>query len=125
MTEHLTRAGFDALAQAIQTVIDDSRVPNVLRTALGVYQDQRAVLNNREAAMVRGGKTAPACARNTTQSSLTMIEILHNDEPCDWSVEINGQRHDHVTSEVMEALVECAVIVVETSLMRAFSHRPQ
>jgi hypothetical protein len=125
MTEHLTGVSFDALAQAIQTVIHDSRVPNVLRTALGVYQDQRAVLNNPETAMVRAGETEPLFARNTTRSSLTMIEICRNDERCDWSIEINGQRHDHVTSEVMEALVECAVIVVETSLMRAFFHRSQ
>jgi len=57
MTEHLTRAGFDALAQAIQTVIHDSRIPNALRTALRVYQDERPVLNNRETGMMRAGQT--------------------------------------------------------------------
>jgi hypothetical protein len=34
----------------------------------------------------------------------------------DWSVVINGQRHEHVTTEVVEALVECELIVAETSL---------
>jgi hypothetical protein len=36
----------------------------------------------------------------------------------DWSVVINGQRHDHVATEVVEALVECELIVAETSLTR-------
>ena len=127
MTEHLTRAGFDALEQAIQTVIHDSRVPKTLRTALGVYQDQLAILNNRETAMMRAGLTEPAGPPETIRSSLTMIEIYiwRNDESFDWSVEINGQRNCHVTSDVMEALVECAVIAAETSLMRGFSDRPQ
>jgi hypothetical protein len=125
MTKHLTRTDFDVLEHAIQTVINDSRVPKTLRTALGVYQDRRAALNNRETAMIRAGKTEPACPPETIRSDLTFIEILRNDESFDWSVEINGQRHCHVPSEVMEALVECAVIVAQTSSMRAFSHRPQ
>jgi hypothetical protein len=36
----------------------------------------------------------------------------------DWSIEINGLRHEHVTSEIIETLVECAVIVAEKSLTR-------
>jgi hypothetical protein len=117
MTEDLTRAGFDALEQAIQTVIHDARVPKTLRTALGIYQDQRAVVNDRKIALMRAGQTGPACPIE--------IHIWRNDESFDWSVEINGQPNHHVTSDVMEALVECAVIAAETSLMRAFSHRPQ
>jgi hypothetical protein len=46
------------------------------------------------------------------------INLWHNDEVLDWSIEINGQRHEHVTDEVMEALVETALIVAETSLAR-------
>jgi hypothetical protein len=34
----------------------------------------------------------------------------------DWSIVINGQRHEHVTSEVLEALVECKLIVAQTFL---------
>jgi hypothetical protein len=30
------------------------------------------------------------------------ISLWHNDESLDWSVEINGHLHEHVTSEVME-----------------------
>jgi hypothetical protein len=44
------------------------------------------------------------------------IDLSHNYEAQDWSVEINGLRHEHVTSEVVEALVESALIVAETSL---------
>jgi hypothetical protein len=46
------------------------------------------------------------------------IDLSHNYEAQDWSVEINGLRHEHVTSEVLEALVECALIVAETSLTK-------
>jgi hypothetical protein len=44
------------------------------------------------------------------------IDLWHNEEAFDWSIEINGMRHEHVTSEILEALVECALIVAETSL---------
>jgi hypothetical protein len=44
------------------------------------------------------------------------IDLWHNTEALDWSIEINGLRHEHVTSEVIETLVECAVIVAEKSL---------
>jgi hypothetical protein len=47
------------------------------------------------------------------------IDLWHNDEAQDWSIEINGLRHEHVTSEIMETLVECALIVAEKSLTRA------
>jgi hypothetical protein len=46
------------------------------------------------------------------------IDLWHNDEMLDWSIEINGLRHEHVTSEIIETLVECAVIVAEKSLTR-------
>jgi hypothetical protein len=46
------------------------------------------------------------------------IDVWHNDEALDWSIEINGLRHEHVTSEILEALVECALIVTETSLTK-------
>jgi hypothetical protein len=126
MTEHLTGPGFDALEQAIQTVIHDPRVPKMLRTALGAYQDQRAVLNKRETTVMRAGQIEPA-PPETIGSRLTIIEIYiwRNDETFDWSVEINRQPSYHITSEVMEALVEFAVIAAEISLTRAFCHRPQ
>jgi len=44
------------------------------------------------------------------------IDLWHNDEALDWSIEINGLRNEHVTSEILEALVECALIVAEGSL---------
>lgn len=43
-----------------------------------------------------------------------MIKVWRNVEEEDWSVEINGLRHDHVPSETLEALVECAIIAAET-----------
>jgi hypothetical protein len=53
------------------------------------------------------------------------IQMWLNDESQDWSVEINGQCHEHVTSEVMEALVECAVIIAEASVLRVRVLLPQ
>jgi hypothetical protein len=49
------------------------------------------------------------------------INLWHNDEALDWSIEINGLRHEHVTSEIMETPVECALIVAEKSLTRAIT----
>ena len=46
------------------------------------------------------------------------IDLWHHDEALDWFIEINGLRHEHVTSEVIETLVECALIVAEKSLTR-------
>jgi hypothetical protein len=51
------------------------------------------------------------------------IDLSHNYEAEDWSIEINGLRHEHVTSEVVEALVECALIVAETSLTKPVTER--
>jgi hypothetical protein len=36
----------------------------------------------------------------------------------DWSIEINRPRHEHVSGEIVETLVECAPIVAEKSLTR-------
>jgi hypothetical protein len=47
------------------------------------------------------------------------INLWHNDEALDWSIEINGLRNEHVTSEIIESLVECALIVAEKSLAGA------
>ena len=142
------------LEQAIRTVIHDLRIPKKLRTALAFYQDQRADLQNGEIFLLRTRQTetscpptaaypsvAEACQCNSQRSAnedcfvssggRAAIErelkicMRHHDESLDWSIEINGQRHEHVTSDVMEALVECALIVAQTSLTRALTTRPQ
>ena len=46
-------------------------------------------------------------------------------EAQDWSIEINGLRHEHVSTHVMEDLVEAAMIVAENSLSEAATRRPQ
>jgi hypothetical protein len=43
----------------------------------------------------------------------------------DWSIEINGLRHDHVSSQIMEAFVETSMVMAEKSLIEAASRRPQ
>jgi hypothetical protein len=46
-------------------------------------------------------------------------------ETRDWSIEINGLRHEHVCTEIMEDLVEVALIVAENSLTDAETRRLQ
>jgi hypothetical protein len=155
MTEQRTIVGTIALEQAIRTVVHDPRIPKKLRTDLAVYQDQRTDLDNRETDMLGEGRTDPTCLPETILYSLAdvyrpgnsrsgrreqsrilncepatieqeiKICLWHNDESLDWSTEINGQRHEHVTSEIVEALVECALILAQISLTRAFAHQPQ
>lgn len=151
MTEQQTIVRVDALENAIETVLRDLRVPKRLRTALAAYQNRRAGLNNRGLSLLPGrssglskgsGGGADVCqcdnSRGSSDEDRTIlsrvrttieqgieIQMWLNDESLDWSVEINGQRHEHVTSEVMEALVECAVIVAEGSIMRVLVTRPQ
>jgi hypothetical protein len=51
------------------------------------------------------------------------IRLWRNDEAQDWSVEINGLRHEHVSSEILEDLVEAALIVGEEQLMELTTRR--
>lgn len=44
------------------------------------------------------------------------INLWHNDEAMDWTIEINGVRHEHVTTGALEALVECELIVAQRVL---------
>jgi hypothetical protein len=117
MTEQRTIVHIMARGQAIRTVIHDLRVPEKLRTALAVYQDASDDPNNNEIDTLW---TEPA----SLGKAIGLI-LWHNDASLDWSIEIDGQRHEHVTSEVMEALVECAVIVAQISLTRASAQGKQ
>jgi hypothetical protein len=150
MTEprHLERV--DSFETAIETLLHDLRVPKRLRGALAAYQIQRAALDNRGLSLLRGGSSglskgsdadAGVCRCDnlspfdedcgsssracTTIEQRVEIKMWLNDDSLDWSVEINGQRHEHVTSEIMEALVECALIVAQTSLTQVVAARPQ
>jgi hypothetical protein len=152
MTEPLTIVRLMALEQAIQMVIHDRRIPENLRKALAVYQDRRGDQNNRAIGTLRAEHIEPTCLPKTIRSSGAEvcqrrnsriarqesrncefnlatqeigISLWHNDESLDWSIEIDGLRHEHVTSEIMEALVECALIVAQMSLARALAQRPQ
>jgi hypothetical protein len=148
MTKQSTIVRTDPLEQAIQTVIRDIRIPKDLRTALGVYQNQRADLNNHGISVVPPKSTSlttafrfadgcqpdnlGSCEDATQDTGVSTdlaremdVQMWINIESLDWSVEINGYRHEHITIEVMEALIECAVIQTVSSVMRTFSARPQ
>jgi chromosome segregation ATPase len=103
MTTYSTIVLPDSVEHAIQTLIQDTRLPNNLRTALALYRNKRT----------------DVCTIGEKEIEISM---WINDGSLDWSVEINGCRHEHVTSGVMEALIEGAVIAAEASLTRAVSH---
>ena len=42
--------------------------------------------------------------------------VLWFDQSNDWSLEVNGVRHEHVTSQLVEDLVECALVVADNVL---------
>jgi hypothetical protein len=141
----------DVLEEAIETLVQDCRVPKGLRAALAVYQNERTGLDNRDFSLLSTRSTGTSkgpgvfaddrqpndsrnfsdrdrkvlgCGRNTIKQEIK-IQMWLNDESQDWSIEINDQRHEHVTSEVMEALVECAVLIAEASVMKVLVFLPQ
>ena len=155
MTEQLTITPIVTLEQAIQRLIHDLRIPEELRTALEVYQGLESDLNDLEMCMLPAEQTKSTQLLKTIRSSFVSVGqncnsrsaaheyryslncgdavvgqeinicLWRNEESLDWSIKINGLRHEHVTSEVMEALVECALIVAQTSLTKAMAQRPQ
>jgi hypothetical protein len=63
----------------------------------------------------------PSCGDRGGLTFLQMqelhLQIWRNEEAGDWSVVINSLRYEHITSQILEDLVECAVIVAENSLI--------
>ena len=57
-----------------------------------------------------------ASGQNGSSVQQIRITLWHNFAMRDWSAVINGQCHEHVTIEVIEALVESELIVAETAL---------
>jgi hypothetical protein len=47
------------------------------------------------------------------------IKLKRNDESKDWSMEINGRLHEHVSDEGLTDLVEGALIVAAKSLIQS------
>ena len=47
------------------------------------------------------------------------IKLQRNDESKDWSMEISGRLHEHVSDEGLTDLVEGALIVAAKSLIQA------
>ena len=47
------------------------------------------------------------------------IKLQRNDELKDWSMEINGRLHEHVSDEGLTDLVEGALIVAAKSLIQS------
>jgi len=154
MSEQSTILRAETLHQAINTVIHDVRIPVKLRAALATCQDDWVGPHNRENDIVRAEPSETTrqaetlrqshaeasesnCSGRATSECRSLnclwatieeeiwIRMVHNDDTLDWSVVINGRRHDHVTSEIMEALVECALIVGQASLTRILSRRSQ
>jgi hypothetical protein len=155
MTEQVSAVRIKILEEVIRTVVHDLRIPKKLRVCLAAYQDQVAHLNEPEIRFPPADQTGPnrltktippglsgicqTCAprRITNEDRCILncehalihrqiaISLWYNDESLDWSIEIDGQRHEHVTSDIMEALVECALIVAQIQLTKPYNRRPQ
>lgn len=147
MTTQSTIVRTDPLDQAIQTVIQDIRIPKNLRAALADYQRKRADLNNHGISVVAPKPKSPSsfhladgCQPDNSGSNegnsipngvcadlaqKIDIQMWIDVESLDWCAEINGYRHKHIALEILEALIECAVIEAAGSVMRTFSVRPQ
>jgi hypothetical protein len=50
------------------------------------------------------------------------IKLCRNEELHDWSIEINGQCHEHVSSEGLTELVEGSLIIAARSLIQSSVH---
>ena len=148
MTKRSTLVRTDPLDQAIQTVIQDIRIPKKLRTALAFYQKQQADSNNHGISVVPPKSTNPLntfrraddCRPDNSGSNegdniengaftdlarKIDIHMWMNVESLDWSLEINGHRWEHATLEDVESLIECSVVATVSSVMKTFSARPQ
>jgi 3-dehydroquinate dehydratase len=62
--------------------------------------------------------------RQNSNTQGIAITLTHNAATRDWTVAINNQRHEHVTFAVAEALVECEMIIAETSLTDEHNYGP-
>ena len=76
--------------------------------------EARWVLNS------NGLRSGSGCRLSCRKSN---IKLWRNDQAQDWSIEIHGLLHEHVSSEIMEDLVECALIVAEKSWTEASTRR--
>jgi hypothetical protein len=153
--EKLRSMRIKSLEQALRTVIHDLRIAEKLGSASAAYHQEQRDRSSVEIGVVRGGQTESArlpktirsefawacqgnCSQNITEEHRRIlscecismereirISLWHNDESDDWSIKINGQHHHHITSEIMEGLVECALIVAQTSLTRALAQKPK
>jgi hypothetical protein len=52
------------------------------------------------------------------------VKLWRNNREQDWSVEINGKRYESVPIELIEELVERALIVAEESIIEVVTRRP-
>jgi hypothetical protein len=52
------------------------------------------------------------------------IKLSHHDAENDWSIEIDGRMHEHVSTTTVDELVEYAIVAAQQSLLEAQSSSP-
>jgi hypothetical protein len=93
--------------EMLRQVIDlASNPPNLGSTAVSTGQ-----LTNSNSALIAGGKR--------------LLSILFGNREQDWSIEINGLRYLHVSTTILEELVQCALIIAAMSLSEGAARPPQ
>jgi hypothetical protein len=145
MTKQSTIVRRDALKQAVQTVIQDIRIPKNLRAALAFYQKQRhgiSVVPPNPTSLSTAVRVADGCQPDNSPSFANgdggilnglytglgqglNIQMSIDPESLDWSVSINGVSHDHITRDEMESLIELFVVMTGNSVIRLLSARLQ
>ena len=47
------------------------------------------------------------------------IELFRNQREQDWSVQIDGNRYDHVSSQTLDELIEYALVAAQQNLLES------
>ena len=58
------------------------------------------------------------------QMKQIQITVWHNTQQCDWSLQIDGALHRNITTDVLESLVEAALVNAQVSLEDLASRSP-
>jgi hypothetical protein len=56
------------------------------------------------------------CEQNDPIQEIRIIMCWHKSGRRDWSIAIDGRLHAHISTEILEALIESEVLITETSL---------
>jgi hypothetical protein len=110
----VARLGFTG---AVQQLVDESFV--------GAHRNTQELFDNRqippedESAIAHCFGSHYELLEERSMQKLTITLWMNN--PGDWSAEINGCRHEHISSKILEGLAECMLLSAQESLIEGAS----